>query len=259
VKCIVCKHEMTTKVIGNSRFQLCVNCGGVWLATESLKHLSGLDLSSQRNLTCPSCKDTLSVRTLRGVEVDYCTKCDALWLDMGEMERISGIDPYVETGGGQTMSFKEELQKARNLEILKSTQSSGEADDVQIDDVFLSHVSGVVLAHATRRIKPQMDDDILMGMLVAIQDFVKDSFKDESDFLVERVDFGSKTLMISRGKHLVGAVLTSGGSNERVSEKLRAMIELSELRYRNALEAWKGSLDSVRGIKDILRNVFDLN
>jgi len=250
---------MTTKKVGDSKFNLCVNCGGTWMGKDTLKELSGLDLSTQRSLNCPSCGDVLSIRNLRGVEVDYCALCDALWLDMGEMERISGIDPYVESGNDRTITFRDELQKQRNLEILRTEESADISEEVQIDDAFLSHVNGCIVAHATRRIKPQMDDDIMMAMLVAIQDFIKDSFKDEVDFLVERVDFGTKSLIISRGEYLVGAMVVAGGATKPVDEKLKAMIELCELRYKTQLKNWQGNLDDVRGIKMVLISVFDLH
>ncbi|TLZ58816.1 MAG: hypothetical protein E6K16_08050, partial [Methanobacteriota archaeon] len=55
-----------------------------------------------------------------------------------------------------------------------------------IDDVFLLYNDGLLIKHETRRLKPDVDSDILSGMLTAVQAFVKDSFRsDEGDELNE--------------------------------------------------------------------------
>ncbi|HLE45539.1 MAG TPA: hypothetical protein VI915_00910, partial [Thermoplasmata archaeon] len=46
-----------------------------------------------------------------------------------------------------------------------------------IEDIFLLHRSGLLLKHYTRRLRPNVDSDVLSGMLVAVQDFIKDSFR----------------------------------------------------------------------------------
>ena len=44
-----------------------------------------------------------------------------------------------------------------------------------IDEVFLMTPTGMLLKHYTRRLRPDQDEDILAGMLTAVQNFVRDS------------------------------------------------------------------------------------
>ncbi len=48
-----------------------------------------------------------------------------------------------------------------------------------IDEIFLMTPDGLLLKHYTRRLRPDQDEDILAGMLTAVQTFIKESF-DES-------------------------------------------------------------------------------
>ncbi|MDD1770411.1 MAG: PKD domain-containing protein, partial [Methanomassiliicoccales archaeon] len=81
-----------------------------------------------------------------------------------------------------------------------------------VDEVFIIYEDGRLIAHQTRRLKPGMDDEILSSMLIALQSFVKDSFKDESATHLQRLDFGEKMILIEKGDHLFLAVVLHGGS-----------------------------------------------
>src|SRR5439155_5380198 len=79
-----------------------------------------------------------------------------------------------------------------------------------IDDVFLLYNDGLLIKHETRRLKPDVDSDILSGMLTAVQAFVKDSFRsDEGDELNE-MTFGEMHILLGRGKWLILAAIIGG-------------------------------------------------
>ena len=48
-------------------------------------------------------------------------------------------------------------------------------EDFAVEDVFLMYNDGRLIQHATRRIKADMDVDIVTSMLKAVQDFVRES------------------------------------------------------------------------------------
>ena len=58
-----------------------------------------------------------------------------------------------------------------------------------IDEVFLMYRDGRLIKHFTRRLKPDVDQDILSGMLTAVQEFVKDTFRGEEGEL-DQMKFG---------------------------------------------------------------------
>jgi PKD repeat protein len=119
-----------------------------------------------------------------------------------------------------------------------------------VDEVFIIYKDGNLLAHQTRRLKPGMDDQILGSMLVAIQSFVKDSFKDESSTGLNRMDFGEKKVLVERGDNIYLAVVLHGKREGRVPKKMKSAIERTEDQFKDALTDWDGDLEKVRGIKD---------
>jgi PKD repeat protein len=119
-----------------------------------------------------------------------------------------------------------------------------------VDDVFIIYHDGNLMAHQTRRLKPGMDDQILGSMLVAIQEFVKDSFKDETSTGLNRMDFGEKKVLVEKGDHIYLAVVLHGKHEGRVPQRMKETISRAESDYYNALDGWDGDLEKVRGIKD---------
>ncbi len=119
-----------------------------------------------------------------------------------------------------------------------------------VDEVFFIYEDGNLIAHQTRRLKPGMDDQILGGMLVAIQNFVRDSFKDEASTGLNRMDFGEKKVLVEKGDHIYLAVVLHGTREGKVPQRMKDTIFQAEADFRDVLNDWDGDLDKFRGIKD---------
>jgi ribosomal protein L32 len=101
-----------------------------------------------------------------------------------------------------------------------------------------------------------MDDEILSSMLVAIQDFVKDSFKDESSTHLQRLDFGEKKILVERGDSFYLAVVLNSQRAGNVPHRMQAVIEDIHQEYGEAMREWDGDLEKVRGVKDQTDKLF---
>jgi hypothetical protein len=121
-----------------------------------------------------------------------------------------------------------------------------------IDEVFLMYNDGRLIRHETRRLKPDMDQDILASMLVAVQSFVKDSFRGEPGGLDE-LKFGELTLQIGRGKYVIIAVLISGRDLRGVRKQMMNAIKDVEAKHKDILKDWDGNMEKVEPLKDDLR------
>ncbi len=121
---------------------------------------------------------------------------------------------------------------------------------VPVDEVFIIFQDGQLMAHQTRRIKPGMDDDILASMFVAIQMFVKDSFKDESSTGLNRLDFGEKKILVEKGESFYLAVVLHSNRTGSVPGRMQSVIDDIQTNFGPALKGWNGDLEKVRGIKD---------
>jgi hypothetical protein len=130
-----------------------------------------------------------------------------------------------------------------------------------IEDIFLISDNGILLAHKSKELRPDMDDDIISGMLTAIQDFVGDAFADKSKSNLRRLDFGDSEIHLKRGKGFYLAVVLSGTGEEPtdLEDKLDKTIEKIEAEYGTVLENWKGHYRDVRGIKDYLDELLKLD
>jgi len=123
-----------------------------------------------------------------------------------------------------------------------------------VDEIFLLHKSGLLLKHYTRRLKPDLDTDILSAMLVAVQEFVKDSFRGEKGALDE-LKFGELRIIIARGKHTVLASVVTGEHPEDIVPQLKMALEDIEEKHGRILENWGGTEQEIHGVDTVMKDL----
>src|SRR2546427_11330147 len=74
----------------------------------------------------------------------------------------------------------------------------------------MTHDSGLLNRHWSRTQGMVHDSDIMSGMLIALQEFVRDSFDDRGGTL-EQLRFGQRQGLMLRGQHTVLAEVIVGG------------------------------------------------
>jgi hypothetical protein len=127
---------------------------------------------------------------------------------------------------------------------------------IAVDETFVIYNDGRLMAHSTRRLKPGMDDQVLGSMFVAIQDFVRDSFKDDSSFTLRKLDFGSKSVLIERGENIFLAVVLHGKVSKKATHRMKRVVTEIEHEFSLELTGWDGNLDKVRGVNDIMKKLY---
>lgn len=127
---------------------------------------------------------------------------------------------------------------------------------IAVDEAFVIYNDGRLIAHSTRRLKPGMDDQVLGSMFVAIQDFVRDSFKDITSFTLRKLEFGEKSVLIEKGEHLFLAVILHGKASRKVARKMALVVDEIEKRFAGVLADWDGDLDALRGAGDIAKKLY---
>lgn len=123
-----------------------------------------------------------------------------------------------------------------------------------IEDVFLLHRSGLLLKHYTRRLRPNVDSDVLSGMLVAVQEFIKDSFKGEKGMLNE-IRFGELRIVVMEGKWTIVACLVRGEKVMDVQPQIAAALADVESKYADLLMNWDGTMDAIPEVDVIMRKL----
>jgi len=121
--------------------------------------------------------------------------------------------------------------------------------DAVIDDVFLLHRDGLLIRHFTRKLNPEVDSDILGGMLIAVQNFVNESFASDKGLATEggldELKFGKYSILIARGEHVVMAAVVLGGRTVNTVKEIKAAIEDLERNLGKVLEKWSGDMGQV--------------
>ncbi len=124
---------------------------------------------------------------------------------------------------------------------------------IVIDEVFLMTKGGLLIRHMSHEPELKKDDDIVASMFVAIQEFVRDSFRREAS--LDSVAFGQLHAAVVRGELTILAGVISQGDAESVTPELVAAVRLIESRYWDVLRNWDGSYAGLAGIDGILADL----
>ena len=125
-----------------------------------------------------------------------------------------------------------------------------------IDEIFYMYNDGRLIKHFTRRLKPDMDEDILSSMLVAVQEFVKDSFGSE-DGMLDEMKFGRFQAMMGRGEHIIIAAVIIGDETKPFKPQIAKCIKDIEEKYNDLLFEWDGDVSKLNGSYKYVMNLID--
>ena len=124
--------------------------------------------------------------------------------------------------------------------------------DFAIEDIFLMYKDGRLIHHATRRIKADMDVEIITSMLKAVQDFVRDSFGRAEGSELGAMEYGDSKILLQKGEHTILAAVILGSEPSDLRSEMRGVINNIEAEYQTLLIKWNGLLDSLSGVKKFL-------
>jgi hypothetical protein len=121
-----------------------------------------------------------------------------------------------------------------------------------IEDIFLMYNDGRLIQHTTRRIKADMDVDIFTSMLTALQAFVKDSMGRGTGSELGSMEFGGDKILLEKGKHVIVAVVITGGEPAGFRDEMKAAVKNVESEYGPVLDGWEGDATELAGAKRFL-------
>ncbi len=126
----------------------------------------------------------------------------------------------------------------------------------RVEEVFVVHRDGSLLAHRSRADTSDKDDEILMAMFTAIQEFIKESFSRGGTRELERMKLGDRSVEIRRGENLYLAVIYSGKFAPGLANAMGRLVDRLERTYGDQLRDWSGMMEPVAGIKDEVKVLF---
>jgi len=134
--------------------------------------------------------------------------------------------------------------------------ASRSSPDAIIEDVFLLNAKdGLLIKHETRRLRPDVDTDILSGMLTAVQAFVKDALRGDDLGELDEMTVGQMHILIGRGKWLVLAARIEGDGTESWTEQIERCIRDMEDHHWDQLEDWDGDMGLARVLAPYIKKL----
>jgi len=121
---------------------------------------------------------------------------------------------------------------------------------ILIDEAFFMTKGGILIRHVSRKPDLKKDDDIVASMFVAIQEFVRDSFRKEAS--LDSVAFGRRHAAVVRGELTILAAVITHGDVEYVTPELVAAVRAIEAQYWDVLVNWDGNMGRLAGVDEFL-------
>jgi len=126
-----------------------------------------------------------------------------------------------------------------------------------VEDVFLLYHDGRLIFNRTGLGADAVDDPESVGsMLVAVQDFVRDSFRKGSP--VDRMGYGDSVILIERGASVILAITVFGEPDAEYRDMMREAARKVEMTYAGVIEQWDGSRTELAGVEPILAPLWEL-
>src|SRR5437899_1554779 len=136
-----------------------------------------------------------------------------------------------------------------------AAQTAKESEAI-VEDVFLlNHKDGLLIKHETRRLRPDVDTDILSGMLTAVQAFVKDALRGDDYADLNEMTVGHMHILIGRGKWLVLAARIEGDGSQSWTSQIERCIKDMEDHHWDQIEDWDGDMGLARVLTPYIKKL----
>ncbi|MFQ5552423.1 MAG: hypothetical protein ACE5EW_01690 [Thermoplasmata archaeon] len=124
--------------------------------------------------------------------------------------------------------------------------------ELRIEEVFVIHKKGILVAHQSRTLTPDRDRDILAAMFKAVQGFVKDAFASGAENTMRGLRFENFNILIEQGTYHYVAVVYQGQENRVLERRVAELSHRIEEEFGALLASWVGDMQELRGIRRLL-------
>ena len=121
----------------------------------------------------------------------------------------------------------------------------------KLQELFIIHNDGRLICKVgAESIEGGMDEDVVSAMFTAIQEFIKDSFKDEPEGL-KNLEIGDSKIAIEKGKWIYAAMIYKGWPPKSVFKEFRIFVRELEEAYGKDIQFWDGTMKKLFGLKAV--------
>jgi len=213
----------------------------------------------QSQSQCPLCGHFLTyVESYKAWFCYHCQKYSAVSDPQHAMARCPTCSSQLTYNAQYGKWYCYTCQKYVGMENLEHKQEEDRKPKkgTVIEDIFLLYNDGRLIRHSTRRLKPSVDSDVLSGMLVAVQEFIKDALKTEEGEGLDEIKVGGMTIHLIHGKFLSIALLVQGDDVEGVIAKVKKVLDEIEVTNEPILCKWDGKLSTLNPVMKQVEALF---
>ncbi len=128
----------------------------------------------------------------------------------------------------------------------------------RVEQVFLiDRDTGLLLQHVTSAAVKAQDADMVSGMLTAIRDFARDSFRVSEDEALDQLRVGDLSVWIEGGPHAVIAAVIRGAAPAELRRRMQEAIEHVHARMGDALVAFDGDAQPFDAVRPTLEGLIE--
>ncbi len=130
-------------------------------------------------------------------------------------------------------------------------------EPAKAEEIFLIYRNGLLISHISNLPHSEPDEDIVSGMLIAVQAFIKDTFETRDNTNVKKIEFGQKGIFYGIGDNISMAVIYTGEDTEKLSKIMVETIREIESEYRDKLKQWDGDFTTLKGIEKYAKKILE--
>jgi len=167
--------------------------------------------------------------------------------------------------GASEMNLLSYFSKSANLGLVKIEMRRvghrlaeilelGVPPSIGIEELFVMTRGGVLLRHYSSTLRTDIDRDILSGMLVAVQEFVKQTLATKQGGLDE-LRYGAHTILFIRGTETIAAAVVRGTGSDDMKYPIMDALLAFESRFSRELASWSGDLSVFPGIDEYFSKI----
>lgn len=128
----------------------------------------------------------------------------------------------------------------------------------RVEQAFLIHAeTGLLLAHVSAPDLSVPDADLISGMLTAIQDFVRDSFRPGEGATLRTFSVGEHTIQVEAGPDAVLAEVIRGQAPEEVLRRQQYTLETIHLQFASQLADYSGDSSQFEPARPLLEDCLE--
>jgi len=119
-----------------------------------------------------------------------------------------------------------------------------------IEEVFLVNDRGMLIAHAARTLRPEVDEMTVGRLFGTIKDFMSRSFEGKAgEGDLDELQYGSYKILFESAPPINLAVVVSGEVSKDIKESMRSLVTTLEKDYGPSLTNWKMGMSVPRRLE----------